>query len=182
MLSPMSTLFIPEVQQLLREYAVEPLPLVRAGLKPKTKVRLADAELLFPNARDAAAAKAGLTLQLGDWAGAHEIAQDVASREGSYWHAIIHRMEPDYANASYWFRRVGFHPIHEKLLVFAQNLLQERPIRGWRVESTWSAEGFTHWIQELIEQRDASKTTVAVALQVAEITDLMSYCAEAIVQ
>src|SRR5438105_123592 len=35
----------------------------------------------------------------------HHISQDLHSLEGSYWHAIMHRREPDYWNSKYWFRR-----------------------------------------------------------------------------
>jgi len=43
----------------------------------------------------------------GDWHSAHEIAQDVHSRDGSWIHAYLHRKEGDLGNAGYWYNRAG---------------------------------------------------------------------------
>ena len=41
----------------------------------------------------------------------HEISQDIDTREGSFWHAIMHRMEGDFWNSKYWYRKVGKHSV-----------------------------------------------------------------------
>ena len=43
----------------------------------------------------------------GDWEKAHEVAQDVAGRDGAWVHAYLHRKEGGLGNAGYWYRRAG---------------------------------------------------------------------------
>jgi hypothetical protein len=42
-----------------------------------------------------------------DWDTAHHIAQDIASTDGYWVHAWLHRQEGDLGNAQYWYRRAG---------------------------------------------------------------------------
>jgi hypothetical protein len=70
--------------------------------------RLADREM-------ARACLAGLWLAHHFLDESHAISQEISTAEGSYWHGILHRREPDFSNAKYWFRRVGTHPVFEPL-------------------------------------------------------------------
>lgn len=47
----------------------------------------------------------------GNWTRAHEIAQDIDTRDGAWVHAYLHRREGDEWNAGYWYRHAGRTPV-----------------------------------------------------------------------
>lgn len=63
----------------------------------------------------ARACRAGLWLAFDFLDESHTISQDIATPTGSFWHAVMHRREPDPANSKYWWRRVGPHPVLAQL-------------------------------------------------------------------
>ncbi|HJT77295.1 MAG TPA: hypothetical protein VJ739_08840 [Gemmataceae bacterium] len=64
----------------------------------------------------AGACLAGLWLRFHCLDESHAISQEVGTPEGSFWHAILHRREPDPANSKYWWRKVGPHPVLGQLV------------------------------------------------------------------
>jgi hypothetical protein len=78
----------------------------------------------------AACCCAGLWLRFDFLDESHHVSQSIDTADGSFWHGIMHRREPDFANAKYWFRRTGEHPIYPRLAEAARQLaIEAKPDR-----------------------------------------------------
>jgi hypothetical protein len=105
----------------------------RSPGRPRLEKALTPAGLsgLFPGASKVGllAVSAGLLQVFDFWDASHEAAQEADDlgerRFSAYWHGIAHRREPDPGNASYWFRRVGAHPLYPELAKAAGPALAE---------------------------------------------------------
>ena len=115
--------------------------------------------------------RAGLFVYAGSFEPAHEVAQDLHTAEGSYWHAILHRREPDPGNASYWFRRVGEHAVFPALLEQARNIAPER-----NFGSCWDPYGFIEICEAARRGPGGDLERMARAIQLAEWQLLFDYC------
>lgn len=156
------------------------IPLTRAAFARHTEARTMEdegADALFPGARDPQAALSGLMLLLGDWERSHELSQDNPSREGSYWHAIAHRIEPDSSNAAYWFRRVGVHPIFAELQERARAILSVEKPSGWRLKPAWDPLAFIAWCDEARAHAGSAAERATLAIQKSEWRLLFEWCA-----
>lgn len=115
---------------------------------------------------------------------AHELVQAQADPDANLVHAIMHRREPDYGNAKYWFRRVGRHPVFEPLAREATALLErhEQTALAGRLlpQRAWDPLAFVDLCQECAE-RDAEDELhrCAVALQGAEFVNVARHLVRA---
>jgi hypothetical protein len=97
--------------------------------------------------------KAGLHLLNDDIHNCHIIAQEHENSDSNYWHAILHRREPDYWNSKYWYKRVGDHPV-------IHDMQKEEP--GW--------DPFN-----FVDQCEKFNTALERQIQLQEMTLLLNY-------
>ena len=122
---------------------------------------------LFPGHKEPEAPMAGLWLYFSCFEEAHRLIDDPRTPEGTYWHAILHRQEPDEGNAAYWFRRLGRHPIFESLGEIARTILTTFPKAEFRVER-WDPFAFAAYCGRARQQPGTPQERAAKEIQRAE--------------
>ena len=125
---------------------------------------------LFSGARAPEAAMSGLFLYFSCLDEAHEIAQEVHTPEGSFWHAIMHRQEPDAGNSGYWFNRVGAHAIFPALRDAAAEI-------GVNFGARWNPHLFIDFCERARRQPGSELERQALEVQLAEWQLLVDHCA-----
>ncbi len=156
------------------------MPLVAEGPSNDEAYRLlkaASAKELFPKSAHPRGALAGLWLYFSCFEEAHETAQDDPSPEGSFWHAILHRQEPDSGNSAYWFRRVGAHAVFPALVEETSRIVKKHPEAEFRPSVRWDPFGFVLFCERARQQPGSPSEAAALEIQRAEWRLLFDYCA-----
>ena len=131
---------------------------------------------LFPHAKEPEIAMAGLWLYFSCYEEAHTLADASRSVEGALWHGILHRQEPDYGNAAYWFGRAGNHVTFSETARAAGEILKRIPDAEFRV-GRWDPYSFIAFCERAAAQPGTSQERAAREIQRAEWQILFDYCA-----
>jgi hypothetical protein len=104
----------------------------------------------------------------------HTISQSIETPEGSWLHGIMHRREPDYGNAKYWFRRVGQHAAFPKLANHVTELLGGDDLAGRLIQNDeWLPFAFVDECERAA--RNPQRSRLLREIQAAEFAVLLEH-------
>lgn len=155
----------------------------RAGVQPQSVLQSGLARILA-KARGPDSGKQLLQALLLLWHdhldSAHAIAQSIEGPDGAFVHAILHRREPDYSNAAYWFRRVGRHAVFLELASRATQLLERGHVVELRAkllrDGKWDPFGFVDACEQAEKPSTSeSNRNVLRQIQRAEFEVLLAH-------
>lgn len=139
-----------------------------------TRLRSANARKLFPNSRAPEAALSGLYLYFSCLDESHSLSQEIHTPDGSFWHGIMHRQEPDAGNSSYWFNRVGRHAIFPALRAAAQ---APAVTAGIQLSAQWDPYSFIDLCEKARRQPGSAIERAALEIQRLDWQLLFDHCA-----
>ena len=154
----------PVVEKLINDQALENYGSGRSNSIQRSQIENISLEDLFPegvaNRQMADCCLSGIWILHNFLDESHSISQQIHSAEGSFWHAIMHRLEGDFSNSKYWYRQVGQHPVFQTIET--------------EIASDWDPENFVDRCQSESRQGKLSEATRRLALQ--EWKSLFEFC------
>lgn len=155
-----------------------PMPLAhgKANDSALSAVKKHTSRSLFSDGFAPEAALSGLYLYFCGYDESHTISQDIETPEGSFWHGIMHRQEPDPGNAGYWFRRVGQHATFPQLRAAAAEIVEASSVQ-LPLKEQWDAFAFIDFCEQARKRPGSEEERVAMEIQLAEWQLLFDYCA-----
>ncbi len=142
--------------------------------------QLDDEELLGAPAVDrnlAACVRSGLLLRADLLDASHTQSQAIDTPDGSYWHGIMHRREPDYQNSKYWVRKVGDHPLYASLPAAAVDAgIETEVLAEVAPRDRWDPYRFVDACEAAATGVRPDLVAGLEALQDVEIHQLLAYC------
>ena len=155
--------------------AVDALPALTAGGKANPDLVRSIEATNFP-----ASVRSGLLLVAEADDVSHAVSQ---SREGDadcdYWHGIMHRREPDYGNAGYWFRRVGRHPAMDDLPAAAKDAADAFGVQSEAstlLTDAWDPSAMIDLCRLAEASPESDLHTFCRAVQWLEMRSLLRHC------
>jgi hypothetical protein len=149
------------------------MPLTRSGARTQTARETLlgrTARQVFSRSATPEAALSGLCLYFGCWEEAHQQADAAESRENCFWHAIVHRQEPDAWNSGYWFRRTGSHPLFP-------SLAREAQASGYPLTGVWDPIAFIDFCERARTDSGSDEHRLARRIQLIEWQLLFDFSA-----
>lgn len=156
---------MPEYPPAVAELLATEHPIALGPGTPNTALRaqIAAACALVPPA-----CAAGLWLRFDFLDESHTISQeDEGAPDRDFWHAIMHRREPDAWNSKYWWRRVGAHPV-------LKQLAEQAPALGYTYTTP---EAFVDFCEK-VRGSGTEQEKLAQSVQELEWRLLFAWCFE----
>ena len=145
-----------------------------AGIKPD---QLFTTPIKSPPAADAMLA--GLWLWHDALEESHTLSQKLDTRDGAYWHAIMHRREGDFSNSKYWLARCRSHPCGAAMAKSLAKLNQSDP--ALVSAGGWDPFAFVDLVERVHDRPSDPQRPTVIAIQQLEWRVLFDHCAAAAV-
>lgn len=171
LIEPLEHLLRPLFKTLPLEQAMEHL-VVSASHEPSPYVDLVERIVEDETLAERPDLAAGLWLYVDELDRSHDISQQIQTPTGSFWHAIMHRREGEFANSRHWYRRTGKHPAMNRITIAGGSAGAGTTI------GEYGASSFVDRVERAQEREANADLPELVAMQRREWRALFEWCVE----